>query len=186
MTGIADDDSVPDTRRDAGGGSDELSNVTGRDSSPVADGGVADTAAAVDGGEASVTDDAAPMDHPESSSTSVELEAIDVLERALRMLRADTAQATSTEGPRKALLVSDAEEREAISNTGSGKAQDLEGVSGVSNADGGGVSGGNIRGHGHVKRQQTAKVLDALSEAYARGGHWEQARYNLSPIVCVK
>lgn len=37
------------------------------------------------------------------------------------------------------------------------------------------LSGGGSRGEGEVKKQ-AAKVLDTLSEAYARGEHWEHAR----------
>lgn len=37
------------------------------------------------------------------------------------------------------------------------------------------LSRGGSRGEGEVEKQ-TAKVLDNLSEAYARGKHWERAR----------
>lgn len=38
-----------------------------------------------------------------------------------------------------------------------------------------------LRGNGENARHQLAIVLDSLSEAYARGKHWEKARYTLGP-----
>lgn len=80
-------------------------------------------------------------------SADTDNEAIEVLKRAHEILKAETAAMAETAVPGRP-----------------------PGGSNLVN-----LAGGGVREEGEV-RKQTAKVLDTLSEAYARGRRWEQAR----------
>ncbi|CAM9855220.1 unnamed protein product [Scytosiphon promiscuus] len=83
---------------------------------------------------------------PVDGSTKEDAEAVEVLRRAHEVLKAETAAMAET--------------------AASGRRTGLDVVN---------LAGGGTRGEKEV-RKQTAKVLDTLSEAYARGRRWEQAR----------